>query len=134
MKLAQEKELDLVIIAEKTEPPVAKILDFNKFLYEENKKKAQAKAKSKKSKLKEFKFGPTISGDAIETRVRRSREFLNDGNRVRLTVTLKGREMAYPELGVEKLNQFVVQLSDIAKAEGEIKQIGRNISVTLVRK
>lgn len=131
---AREKELDLVVITDKAEPPVAKILDFNKYLYEESKKQSQIKAKSKKSKLKEFRFGPQIASDAVDMRVNRAKEFLLDGNRVKFTVQLRGRQKAHPEFGFEKLQLVVDRLADIAKTEDPIKQQGGNIAVTFVKK
>lgn len=131
---AREAGLDLVVIAEKANPPVAKILDFNKYLYEENKKASASKAKSKKSELKEFKFGPNIGDGDLKIRIKRSREFLEDGNRVRITVQLRGRERAFPDVGVEKVEIIAKELEDIAKIEGQIKKDRSDIRATFVRK
>ncbi len=133
LKLAEEQGLDLVLITENAQPPVAKILDFNKFLYEQNKKESQIKAKSKKSKLKEFRFGPTIAEEAIEQRVKRAREFLEEGNRVKFSVLLRGRQKAYPELGREKIQKCIDALKDISKSEDAIKVQGGTISAILVK-
>ncbi len=134
LKRAMEQELDLVVIAEKANPPVAKILDFNKYLYEENKKSSASKAKSKKSELKEFKFGPNIGDGDLNLRIRRSREFLEDGNRVRITVQLRGRQRAFPDVGREKIEIIAKELEDIAKIEGQIKTERSDIRATFVRK
>lgn len=133
LKIAKERELDLVIITENANPPVAKILDFNKFLYEQSKKSAQIKAKAKVSKLKEFRLGPTTDIGAIEQRVGRAREFLKDGNRVKFTVKLRGRQRAHPELGVEKIQKCIDALIDVAKPEDKIKMQGGTISAILVK-
>lgn len=125
--------MDLVLIAEEAKPPVAKILDFNKFLYEENKKAQQAKAGSKKSELKEFRFGPSIEKADLETRIRRSREFLKEGDRVKITVYLKGREMMYPENAFEKIEIIKEGLKDIARLEKEPKKKGNLITATFIR-
>jgi translation initiation factor IF-3 len=132
LKIAIENELDLVVIAEKTNPPVAKILDFNKYLYDERKKASATKAKSKKSELKEFRFGPTIDEGDLVQRIERARKFLSDGNRVRITVKLKGRQMAHPEIGFEKLERFIKELSSMSKTESEPKLARNIISATLV--
>lgn len=131
---ARKRNLDLVVVSEGATPPIAKILDFNKFLYEESKKASAAKAKSKKSELKEFKFGPHIGEGDINTRIERSREFLLDGNRVRITVQLRGREKAFPEVAFEKIAKFTAGLEDIAKAEEPAKKIGGEIKATFIKK
>lgn len=134
LKKAREQDLDLVVIAEGAKPPVAKILDFNKFLYEENKKSSAAKAKSKKSELKEFRLGPNIGEGDLQIRVKRAREFLEDGNRVKFTVQLRGREKAFPDVAIEKLEIIEKALADIAKTEGGIKKVPNDIRATFVRK
>lgn len=131
---AREKELDLILISENANPPVAKILDFNKYLYEERKKFSSAKAKSKKSELKEFRFGPTIGDSDITTRIERAKEFIKDGNRVKISIKLKGREAAYPQIGYEKVKKFISEISDVAKSEAEPRLIGNIISVVFVGK
>lgn len=133
LRAAEERELDLVLITEGANPPVAKILDFNKFLYDERKKSSAAKAKSKKSELKEFVFGPTIGESDIQVRISRSREFLEDGNRVKITIKLKGREAQYPQLGFEKIERFTKELKDLAKPESAPRLMGNIINVTYVR-
>ncbi len=122
------------MIAEDAKPPVAKILDFNKFLYEQKKKAQQAKAGSKKSELKEFRFGPSIEEADLETRIRRSKEFLKQGDRVKITVYLRGREMIRPEIAFEKIEKIKEGLNEIGKLEKEPKKKGRFVSATFVRK
>ena len=131
---ARERELDLVVIAESTVPPVAKMLDFNKFLYGERKKASTSKAKSKKSALKELRLGPSTDIGDFMQRVERARKFIADGNKVRATVKLRGRQQEHPELGIEKLQKFMNELADVAKAENEIKRLGNLIIVTLTGK
>ncbi|HXK52583.1 translation initiation factor IF-3 [Candidatus Nomurabacteria bacterium] len=131
LAVARSKELDLVVITENAKPPIAKILDFNKYLYKERKKSSEIKAKAKKSKLKEFRFGPYIDEGAIKVKTDRAREFLMDGNQVKVTVVMKGREQAHPEIGVEKVEKFVAALTDIAKLEDQIRIQGRNIIAVL---
>ncbi len=130
---AREMELDLVLVSENANPPVARILDFSKFLYDENKKAQAIKAKSKKSDVKEFIFGPSIGLKDIETRISRAREFLGDGHKVKVSIKLKGREAAFPQIGEEKLKKFREGLADIARAEGDLRRAGRLITMTLVK-
>ena len=124
--------MDLVVITEGANPPVAKILDFNKFLYDENKKSASSKGK--KSELKEFRFGPAIGDGDIETRIRRAREFLTDKNQVKFTVHMRGRQAAYPDIAVNKLQRIITELADVSKPDGDVKIRGPFAYVTLIAK
>lgn len=133
LKKAQEREEDLVLIAEASDPPVAKIMDFKKFLYEQKKKAQQAKSGAKKSKLKEFKFGPTIDDGDLKVRIERSRKFLEEGNKVRVTVQMRGRENAYPALAEEKLKIMLNGLKDVARVEGDIEKKGTMFTALLVK-
>ena len=119
--------MDLVLIAPNSEPPVAKILEFSKFLYEEKKKKSGSKGK--KSELKELRFGPTTGEGDIKRHIERSKGFINDGNRVKISVVLKGRANLYPELAFAKLNRIVEELSEVAKPEADVKRLGGTIFV-----
>jgi translation initiation factor IF-3 len=135
LKKAQQDGFDLVVIAEKAKPPVAKMLDYNKFLYEEQKKQSAAKAKSSKSETKEFIFGPSIGEGDLDQRIERTRDFLEEGHRVKMTVRLRGRERKYPEIGIEKLQTAIDDLSDIARTEEEKpEEKGNMITITLVKK
>lgn len=134
LKEAQNRGQDLVVIAEKARPPVAKILDYNKFLYDESKKAQAIKAKSNTSELKELRFGPTIGEGDLNQRIERAREFLEDNNRVRITVRMKGRENQYPELAFEKIDKIAKALEDIARPESEAKRAGSQIIATFVGK
>lgn len=131
---AKDVDLDLVVIVENSNPPVAKILDFNKFLYEEKKKASAAKAKSKKSELKEWRFGPSIGKGDLDKKLERTREFLEDNNRVKFTIQLKGRQRAFPNVAIEKLEEVVKSLEDIAKMDEQVKHQGNQVTVTFVRK
>ena len=134
LKRSQSDGLDLILIVENANPPVAKILDFNKFLYDEQKKGSAAKAKSKKSEVKELRFGPTIGNGDLRIKIDRTREFLNDGNRVKVTVVMKGREATHPEVGIAKLRTFINELKDEAKTEDDLKRVGNSILITFVGK
>ena len=130
---AHQKGLDLVVISEKAKPPVAKILSYSKFLYDEKKKKSSRKQKSSKSDLKEFIFGPTIGDGDLDTRIERTREFLEEGHRVRMSVRLRGRQRAHPEIGFDKLNTAIDELADVAKTESKPKMKGNLITVTFLK-
>ncbi len=132
LQMARAEKLDLVEISPKAVPPVAKILDFKKFLYEERKKNSAAKAKSKQVELKEFKFGPNIGENDLTIRIDRARQFLTDRDKVKFTVNFKGREAAYPQLGWEKINRVVEVLSDIAKPEEPARMINPKTIVVML--
>lgn len=134
LKLAKEKEQDLVLISENANPPVAKILEFNKFLYDEKKKESATKAKSKKSEIKEFVFGPRIGDGDLNTKIDRAKEFLEEGNRVKITLKLRGRECEFPQIGFEKIKRFEEGVSEIAKAESVAKRSGNLISQVYINK
>lgn len=133
LKKARELDKDLVLFAEKANPPVAKIVDFNKFLYEQNKKQSAAKSKSKKSELKELRFGPNIGDGDLRIKAQRAREFIEDGDQVKVTIQLRGRERAFPKIAREKVEIFYEQIKDIARKDKEIKEEGSRITATFVK-
>ncbi len=131
---AKEKELDLVLISEKAKPPVAKILKYSKFLYEERKKQASSKAKSTKSDTKEFIFGPNIGEGDLQMRIDRTKEFLEEGHRVKIIVRLRGRQRAHPDVGMEKINRTIAELASVARVEEKPKLKGYLITATFIKK
>lgn len=125
--MAQEKDLDLLLVSPNAVPPVAKIVNFSKFLYEENKKKREAKSKSKKSELKEFRFGPSVGEGDINRYAQRTSEFVKEGNRVKICVKMKGREMLFPQVGFDKIKKIEELIKNDAKLEAPAKQMGNMI-------
>jgi len=119
LKLAQEQGLDLVEIAPMAKPPVAKIIDYNKFLYQLEKKKKEEKKKAKVSETKEVRLGPFMSDNDLQVMIKRGREFLNDGDKVRLVVKFRGRQITHPEFGREVVEKVIKALSDISKVDRE---------------
>lgn len=119
--------LDLVEIAPKAVPPVAKIIDFKKFLYQEEKKKREEKKKAKVSGTKEVRLGPFMSDNDLSVMVKRSREFLENGQKVRLVVKFAGRQITHPEFGHKVLDKVIEKLSDISKVEKEKKLEGKQM-------
>lgn len=110
---AQSQQLDLVLIAPKANPPVAKIIDFKKFLYQEEKKAKEAKKGVKKSTTKDINLGLFIALADMERLQNKAKEFLKDGNQVRINLTLRGREIAKKEMAFELINKFIASLGDI---------------------
>ncbi|HKC14786.1 MAG TPA: translation initiation factor IF-3 [Patescibacteria group bacterium] len=124
---AREEGLDLVEIAPNAKPPVAKIIDFKKFLYQEEKKKREEKKKAKASETKEVRLGPFMSDNDLQVMIRRSRDFLEDGDKVRLVVKFAGRQITHPEFGHKILDKVIESLSDVSKVEKEKKLEGKQM-------
>ena len=131
LKKARNEGLDLVEIAPLASPPVAKIINFNKFIYQEEKKKKEEKKKSKTSETKELRLGPFIDDHDFMVIMKRAREFLGDGNKVRFVVKFAGRQITHPEFGEKTLERTVDELSDISKIERERHFEGRQLIVIL---
>lgn len=127
--LASEAGLDLVEISPKAQPPVCKILDFGKYMYEESKKtKAQ---KTTAAKLKEIKLGASIEKNDYLTKLRQAESFLFKGNKVKLYINLKGRQMSAPQLGVEVVQRMADDLKGVGLPDAKVTLSGRNIFVLL---
>lgn len=131
MEKAKELGQDLIEIAPNTDPPVAKITDFQKFRYEENKKERASKKGTSAGELKELWLSPRIAEHDLKVRLARTEEFLKDGHKVKLTVRFKGREMAHQELGYQVLQEALSLLGDNVAVEREAKMEGRKLSVIL---
>lgn len=131
LKLAQEQELDLVEIAPTAKPPVAKLIDFNKFLYQQAKKKQEEKKKAKSSETKEIRLGPFMSDNDLQVMIRRAKEFLEDGDKIRLVVKFRGRQITRSEFGREVIQKVVDAVSDISKVDREAKFEGRQMIAML---
>lgn len=129
---AREMGLDLVEVAPKAIPPVAKIIDFKKFLYQQQKKKREEKKKAKVSETKEVRLGPFMENHDLQVMVRRAREFLEQGDKVRLVVKFIGRQITHPEFGQNVLKKVIAQVSDISKTERDPHFEGKQLITILV--
>ena len=109
-------------------------MDFKKFLYEQSKKAQQAKAGSKRSEVKEIRFSPSIEEGDLLTKINRSREFLERGDKVKVTVRMRGREAAHPKNAFDKIKIMEQELKEVAKLEKEPKKVGKKIFATFIRK
>lgn len=132
LKLAAERTLDLVEIAPQAQPPVCKIIDFGKFKYEQQKREKIQKKNQQVTTLKEIRLHPNTDVHDFEFKVKHAFNFLDEGNKVKVVVLFKGREMAYTEKGEELLNRFIERTEDTAKVEAPPKLEGRNMSIILV--
>ena len=128
-KIAKEQELDLVEISPGANPPVCKIIDYNKFLYEEKKKKKEQKAKSKTSEVKEIRFTPNTDDHDFEFKVKHAEKFLKEGDKVKAHVQFKGRAIMFKERGELLLLKFADSLKDVGALEGLPKMEGKRMLV-----
>jgi len=129
VNLALENGLDLVEVAPNATPPVCRIMDFGKYVYEEQKKHSHAKAVA--SKIKEIEFTARIENHDYETKLRHAEEFLDHGNKVKMRLKFRGREMAHTEIGFDVMKRAVAALATMGHPDAEPKLIGRNIHVML---
>jgi len=134
MKIADEKELDLVLVSPDAKPPVAKIMDYSKFKYEQEKKKKEARKNQKTIDVKEVKFSCKIADGDIAYKVKHAIEFLEAGKHVKLRVFLRGREMANPEWGVDVLNRVWPMLEEVGVLEQDAKRDGRYVNMYVTPK
>jgi translation initiation factor IF-3 len=125
--LAQEKNLDLVEIAPTAKPPVCKIMDYGKFKYEQSKRDKEVKKKQKIVELKEVKLRPNIEDHDLETKAKNAQRFLTDGDKVKVTIMFRGREITHPENGKVLCVRLAQMVKDIANVEREAKVEGRNM-------
>lgn len=133
LSVAQEKELDLVLIAPKANPPVAKVIDFKKFLYQEEKKQKEAKKGIKKSIVKDIKLSLFIGPADLERLINKAKEFLEEGNQVRLNLTLRGREIAKKNMAFDLIKKFISNLGEVNIAK-EPRLEGRVIRAVIAKK
>jgi translation initiation factor IF-3 len=127
MEMAAEAGLDLVEISPNAEPPVCKIMDFGKYKYETQKKEAEARKKQKIIEIKEIKFRPGTDTHDYDVKMRSVVKFLENGDKVKITLRFRGREMAHMELGRELLQRISSDLEDIGKVESMPKLEGRQM-------
>lgn len=134
LDLAFDKKLDLVLVAPNAEPPVCKIMNYGKYKFEQAKKEKEAKKKQKTFEVKEIRITPNIEQHDFEFKVKNARKFIEDGNKVKITVRFRGRELNYVKLGEDNLNNFIESLSDIATPEKKAVLEGKNMFIILAKK
>ncbi len=134
IKMAEQAGLDLVEVASNAEPPVCKIMDYGKFRFAEQKKAAEARKKQKTVEVKELKLRPGIDKHDFDTKMRHAREFFEDGDKVKVTLRYRGREMAHQELGIRVLERVKADLIDVSKIEVEPLMDGRQVMMILAPK
>lgn len=131
LRRAEDANLDLVEIAPNAEPPVCKLIDYGKYLYHQSKKEKESKKSQHQVKVKEVKLKPNIDDNDLNTKIKRAKDFIQKGNKVKVTCSFRGREMLHKDLGYDLVNRFCEELKEMAIIESQIKLIGRNISTVL---
>ena len=131
LRIARESELDLVEVAPNAAPPVCKIMDFGRWQYEQEQRRKESRKKATNVVIKEMKFRPKIDDHDYTTKMKHVQRFLGEGNKVKLTIMFRGREMAHPELGRKILDQIAEDVAEFAIVESAPRQDGRNMTMVL---
>ena len=134
LKMAKEANLDLVKIAPTAKPPVCKIVDYGKYRYEQTRREKEAKKKQKVTEVKEIHLSPNIDVNDLTTKANQARKFVEKGNKVKVALRFRGREMAHMATGKEVLDTFFEKLSDVAVVEKPAKLEGRSMIMVLAEK
>ncbi|MBD3878615.1 MAG: translation initiation factor IF-3 [Quinella sp. 1Q5] len=131
LRLAEEKHLDLVEVAPKARPPVCRIVDFGKYRYEQQKREKEVRKKQKIITIKEVKLRPNIEQHDFEVKLKSAQRFIEEGNKVKLTIMFRGRELSHPELGGEILDKLAKALEEVVTVERAAKLEGKNMTMIL---
>lgn len=131
LALAEQSELDLVLVAPKAKPPVAKIMDYGKYRFELQKKQREARKKQKVINVKEVRLSPTIDTNDFNTKVKNARKFLGKGDKVKVSIRFRGRAITHKDIGREVLNNFAKETEDIASVQSRPKMDGRSMFLML---
>ena len=134
LNLAYDKKLDLVMVSPNPEMPVCKIMNYGKYKFEQSKKEKEARKKQKALEVKEIRITPNIAQHDFEFKAKNARKFIEDGNKVRITLKFRGRELNYIKLGEEVLQKFIEELSDISVPEKKPILEGKNMFIILAKK
>ena len=134
LKIAEDKGLDLVLIAPDAKPPVCKIMDYGKFRYQQEKKQKEAKKKQKQIEIKEIKLSVKIAINDINYKVKHAKEFLKEKKHVRFRVIVRGREVSEPQVGFEVLNKVASMLEDVANIDRDYKVEGSYVNMLVTPK
>lgn len=134
LNIAEEHKLDLVLVAPNNNPPICKLMNYGKVKFEQAKREKEQKRKQKTLELKEIRVTPNIEQHDFEFKAKNARKFIEDGNKVKITVRFRGRELNYVKLGEGVLNKFVEELSDVSTPEKKAILEGKNMFIILSKK
>ena len=131
LRIAEERQLDLIEIAPLARPPVCKIMDFGKFAYEQQKKEKHQRKQQQQQQMKEIRFKPRTATHDFNFKARHARNFIEEGNKVKASVMFRGREITHQDIGKELLERFIIELDDIAKIDSPLKFEGKLMTVII---
>ena len=131
IEMAFDRGLDVFLVAPNAKPPVAKFMDYNRFKYEQSRKQREAKKKQNITELKEIRLSPSIQEHDLQTKIRQGRKFLENNDKLKLSIRFRGREMAFTDQGREIMEKYAERVSDISEVESKPKRDGRNMFMTL---
>ena len=131
LEIAKEADLDLVEVTPNAKPPVCKVMNYGKFRFEQNKKAQQAKKKQKQQQVKEIKLRPGTEENDYQTKLNNIKRFITDGDKAKITIRFRGRELAHKEIGMKKVERIEKDLEDIAEVEQRAKFEGRQIVMVI---
>ena len=134
LKMAEDANLDLVLVAPKAKPPVAKIMDYGKYRFELQKKQREARKKQKVVNIKEVRLSPTIDTNDFNTKMKNARKFLSKGDKVKVSIRFKGRAITHKDIGRDVLNRVAEATEDVATVESKAKMDGRSMFLMLAPK
>lgn len=134
LEIAEEKKLDLVLVSPNAQVPVCKIMNYGKYKFEQAKKEKEAKKKQKVQETKELRITPNIEEHDFEFKAKNAKKFIEDGNKVKITVRFRGRELNNVKMGENVLNDFAKELEDVAVVEKAPKLEGKNMFIILAKK
>ena len=132
LRIAEEKGFDLVQVSSNSSPPVCRIMDYDSYRYEQIKQKKEARKKQKTVELKEIKFRPNIEENDYQIKLRHVREFIAEGNKVKITLMFRGREMSHKEIGRQILERLTVDVSGQGEIDQTISSLGKRIMVMVL--
>jgi len=131
LSMAEDQGMDLVEVSPQAKPPVCRVMDYGKYMYQQSKRASEAKKKQVKIEIKEVKMRPKTEEHDFQFKIKNARKFLNEGNKVKLTIMFRGRENAHPEKGMEQLQKAVEALKDVGQVESQPNKMGRFMSMVI---
>jgi len=131
LSMAEDQGMDLVEVSPQAKPPVCRVMDYGKYMYQQSKRASVAKKKQVKIEIKEVKMRPKTEEHDFQFKIKNARKFLNEGNKVKLTIMFRGRENAHPEKGMEQLQKAVEALKDVGQVESQPNKMGRFMSMVI---
>lgn len=134
LRIAEEAELDLVLVSPNAKPPVARVMDYGKYRYEQQKREKEARKNQKTVNTKEIRLSPTIDDHDFNTKLRQGRKFIENGDKVRVSIRFRGRAITHKDIGRDVLDRFAQECADIADVESQAKMEGRSMFVMLAPK